>query len=158
MKLFAMDGKFLENFNKITDLVILNLLWILCCIPIVTIGASTSALYQVVLQIAENRESYITKEFFRAFRENFKQATIVWLVTLLVGFVLLSDMFIISHFFAGSSMPAILGLIFVITLLLFAGYMYFFPVIAYFRNSTKKFSATLLDLLFHTLELHYNYS
>ena len=151
MKLFAMDGKFLENFNKITDLVILNLLWILCCIPIVTIGASTSALYQVVLQFAENRESYITKEFFRAFRENFKQATIVWLVTLLVGFVLLSDMFIISHFFAGSSMPAILGLIFVITLLLFAGYMYFFPVIAYFRNSTKKIFSNSFRLAFSHL-------
>ena len=68
MKLFSMDGKFLETFNKITDLVTLNILWLLCCIPIITIGASTSALYQVTLQIAENRDSYITKEFFKAFR------------------------------------------------------------------------------------------
>ena len=56
MKLFSMDGKFLETFNKITDLVTLNILWLLCCIPIITIGASTSALYQVTLQIAENRD------------------------------------------------------------------------------------------------------
>ena len=98
MKLFSMDGKFLETFNKITDLVTLNILWLLCCIPIITIGASTSALYQVTLQIAENRDSYITKEFFKAFRENFRQATIVWLAGIVTGFVLLSDMFIISHF------------------------------------------------------------
>ena len=64
MKLFSMDGKFLETFNKITDLVTLNILWLLCCIPIITIGASTSALYQVTLQIAENRDSYITKRIF----------------------------------------------------------------------------------------------
>ena len=82
MKLFSMDGKFLETFNKITDLVTLNILWLLCCIPIITIGASTSALYQVTLQIAENRDSYITKEFFKAFRENFRQATIVWLAVI----------------------------------------------------------------------------
>ena len=48
MKLFSMDCKFLETFNKITDLVTLNILWLLCCIPIITIGASTSALYQDV--------------------------------------------------------------------------------------------------------------
>lgn len=109
MKLFSMDGKFLETFNKITDLVTLNILWLLCCIPIITIGASTSALYQVTLQIAENRDSYITKEFFKAFRENFRQATIVWLAVIVTGFVLLSDMFIISHFFTGSDMSVIFG-------------------------------------------------
>ena len=57
MKLFSMDGKLLENFNKITDLITLNLLWLICCLPVITAGASTSALYQVTLQIAENRES-----------------------------------------------------------------------------------------------------
>ena len=111
MKLFSMDGKFLETFNKITDLVTLNILWLLCCIPIITIGASTSALYQVTLQIAENRDSYITKEFFKAFRENFRQATIVWLAVIVTGFVLLSDMFIISHFFTGSDMSVFNSLI-----------------------------------------------
>ena len=139
MKLFSMDGKFLETFNKITDLVTLNILWLLCCIPIITIGASTSALYQVTLQIAENRDSYITKEFFKAFRENFRQATIVWLAVIVTGFVLLSDM------------SVILGLIFMILILLFAGSMYFFPVIAYFRNSTKKIFSNSFRLAFSNL-------
>ena len=57
MKLFSMDGKFLETFNKITDLVTLNILWLLCCIPIITIGDSTSALYQDTQQLAEKRET-----------------------------------------------------------------------------------------------------
>lgn len=64
MKLFSMDGKFLETFNKITDLVTLNILWLLCCIPIITIGASTSALYQVTLQIAEKQRFIYHKRIF----------------------------------------------------------------------------------------------
>lgn len=138
MKLFSMDGKFLDGFTKLTNMVILNLLWILCCIPVITIGASTSALYQVSLQIAEDRDSYVAKSFFHAFCENFKQATIVWLAILATCAILFSDMFIVSHFFANSGISFILGLLFMIFLLLFAGSLYFFPVIAYFRNSTKK--------------------
>lgn len=151
MKLFSMDGKFLSGFNKVTDLVTLNLLWILCCIPIVTIGASTSALYQVSIQIAEDRETYIARSFFQAFRENFKQATIVWLSTIIVGAVLISDIFIVSHFFSSSSICVILGLLFMICVLLFAGSLYFFPVIAYFRNSTKKIFINSFRLAFGRL-------
>jgi len=151
MKLFSVDGKFLSGFNKVTDLVTLNLLWLLCCIPIVTIGASTSALYQVSIQIVEDRDSYIARSFFQAFRENFKQATIVWLCTLIVGAVLISDMFIVSHFFASSGISVILGLLFVICVLLFAGSLYFFPVIAYFRNSTKKIFTNSFRLAFGRL-------
>ena len=151
MKLFSMDGKFLETFNMITDLVILNLLWLLCCIPVITIGASTSALYQITLQIAEKRESYIARSFFKAFRENFKQATIVWISILVVGFVLLSDLFIVSHFFVGPVISVVSGLILVVCVLLFVGSMYFFPVIAYFTNSTKKIFINSFRLAFGRL-------
>lgn len=151
MKLFSMDGKFLETFNTITDLVTLNLLWILCCLPVITIGASTSALYQITLQIVEKRESYIAKSFFKAFRENFKQATILWLSTLIIGFILLSDLFIISHFFAGPAISVISGLLLVVCILFFAGSLYFFPVIAYFKNSTKKIIINAFRLAFGRL-------
>lgn len=148
MKLFAMDGKFLGTLNTITDLIILNLLWILCCLPVVTVGASTSALYQVTLQIADNKDSYVAKSFFQAFRENFKQATLVWLITLATGFVLINDIFIVSHFFTGYNTSVILGLLLVIGILMFAGTLYFFPVIAYFKNSTKKILGNSFRLAF----------
>ena len=148
MKLFSMDGKLLENFNKITDLITLNLLWLVCCLPVITIGASTSALYQVTLQMAENRESYIAKTFFHAFRENFKQATQIWLICLIAGFLLISDLFIVSHFFTGASVPFLIVLLFMAVLLLFAGFLYFFPVIAYFKNSLKKIITNSFRLAF----------
>ena len=137
MKLFSMDGKFLNFFNRITDLIILNLLWILCCLPVFTIGAATSALYQVTLQMAEDREAYIAKSFFYAFRENFRQATISWLICLIAMLVLLTDLSVVSHFFAGSSTFFSVPF-FMLAFLLFCVVLYIFPVIAYFKNSLEK--------------------
>lgn len=148
MKLFSMDGKLLDYFNRITDLIVLNLLWLVCCLPVFTIGASTSALYQVTLQIAENKDSYISKSFFKAFRENFRQSTIVWLICFFLAVVLLSDLFIVSHFFTSSQMPVMTTLILFLTLLLVSGFIYLFPVIAYFKNSTRKIFINSFGLAF----------
>ena len=61
---------------------LLNILMLICCIPIFTIGASVTAMYYVAFKMVKNEEGYITKSFFKAFRENFRQATPVWLVML----------------------------------------------------------------------------
>lgn len=152
MKLFSMDGKFLTFFNRVTDLIVLNLLWLLMCLPIFTIGASTAALYRVTLQMAENKESYIAKSFFCAFRENFRQATVVWIAFLLSGLLLLADIFVISHFFAAAAVP--FTILFFIILLLWAGcLLYVFPVIAYFKNSLKKVFINSFRLAFGNLIL-----
>lgn len=150
MKLFSMDGKFLNIFNRITDLVVLNLLWILCCLPIFTIGAATSALYQVTLQMAEDRESYIVKSFFHAFRENFKQATASWLICLAAIVVLLADTYVVSHFFTGTYITYVV-LFLILAFLLFCIMLYMFPVIAYFKNSLKKIFINSFRLAFGNL-------
>lgn len=145
-----MDGKFLNIFNRITDLVVLNLLWILCCLPIFTIGAATSALYQVTLQMAEDRESYIVKSFFHAFRENFKQATASWLICLAAIVVLLADTYVVSHFFTGTYITYVV-LFLILAFLLFCIMLYMFPVIAYFKNSLKKIFINSFRLAFGNL-------
>lgn len=150
MKLFSMDGKFLNIFNRITDLVVLNLLWILCCLPIFTIGAATSALYQVTLQMAEDRESYIAQSFFHAFLENFKQATASWLICLAAIVVLLADTYVVSHFFTGMHITYVV-LFFILSFLLFCVMLYMFPVIAYFKNSLKKIFINSFRLAFGNL-------
>ena len=73
--LFNLDGPVLQFINKITYSVYLNILWFICCIPIVTAGASTTALFYVTLKIVKNEEGNITKAFFRSFRANLKQGT-----------------------------------------------------------------------------------
>lgn len=66
--------------NTLVDLMILNLLCIICCIPIVTIGPALSAKYAVAMRIVRHEEPTIVKPFFKAFKENFKQSLIAWII------------------------------------------------------------------------------
>lgn len=82
---FSIDSPLFNMINKVLYLMWLSILWFICCIPIVTIGASTTALYYVTLKLARNEEGYLTSSFFQAFRQNFKQGTIIWLIIMAVG-------------------------------------------------------------------------
>jgi uncharacterized membrane protein YesL len=78
------ESRLVKVFGTFGDIFALNVLWVICSLPIVTVGASTTALYSVMLKLIKKEEGPIVKSFFTAFRDNFKQATIAWLVVLLV--------------------------------------------------------------------------
>lgn len=86
-----MDNGVTRFLGRIADFMFLNILWIVCSIPIVTIGASTTAMYSVMLKLVKNEEGYIVKGFLKAFKENFKQSTIMWLLYLVVGILIVVD-------------------------------------------------------------------
>lgn len=86
--IFNSDSGFSKLMNKIADLFILNILWIFCSIPIITIGATTTALYSANLKLINNEEGSLIKTFFKSFKENFKKATIIWLIILVISIVL----------------------------------------------------------------------
>lgn len=85
---FGYDGPFFTTLNRISDIIILNLLWIVCCIPIITIGASTTALLYVTMKITRGEDAYIVRKFFKSFKENFIQSTLMWLLMLVIGIML----------------------------------------------------------------------
>ena len=86
MKFLNMDNPVIQALDKLFDLMILNLLMVLCCLPIVTVGASVTAMHYVCLKMVRNEETYIFKMFFHSFKENFVQSTILWVMMLvLVG-------------------------------------------------------------------------
>ena len=87
MKIISYDSKFARIMQHLAESCMLNCVWFLCCVPVFTIGAATTALYTVTISIAEQREGDILQQYFRAFRSNFKQATILWLILLVVGIV-----------------------------------------------------------------------
>lgn len=136
-RLFAMDGRLAVFLNKTADLVILNLLWVICCIPIVTAGAATTAFVYELLKLARDEESYIFTGFFQQFKENFKQATIVWLIYLLIGAVVYFDIRALGIMDL-SWKPVWTIILYMIAFLAIASMFYAFPVMAFFRNSTKK--------------------
>ena len=78
-RFFNMDNKFFVFMGRIADLCMLNILCIVCCIPVITAGASLTAVYYVTMKMVRNEESYIFKGFIQAFKENFKKSTIIWL-------------------------------------------------------------------------------
>lgn len=137
MKIFNLDSPFMQFLSKMTDLLLLNLLTGICCIPIVTIGASLTALNYVTLKMARNEDCYIFKSYFKSFKENFKQATIIWLLMLLVAVVVGVDFMIMNR--AGESsnkvmrvLITIVGVIWVFTA------TFVFPVLAKFDNTVFK--------------------
>lgn len=96
--MFNIEGRFFGVLSRLGDLVILNILFLVCCIPVVTVGASVSALYTITRKMTEDKEGYIFNSFFKAFKENFRQSTIMWLILLVCALVISADLYICSNF------------------------------------------------------------
>ncbi len=95
MKIFSYDSKFSQVILRIAEGCYLNLLWIIFSLPVITMGAATAALYRVTLKMARGEEPSVTTQFIRGFKENFKQATILWLILLGAGIILGFDGYIL---------------------------------------------------------------
>lgn len=92
--IFNLDSKFMRALSKLADLMWVNILTMVCSIPIFTIGASFTAMHTVVYKLYKNEEGYITREYFKAFKSNFKQSTLMWLIYLVIGLVLCGDIWL----------------------------------------------------------------
>jgi len=131
--IFDPNGKIIELLWKPIHIMFLNLLWVLFSIPIVTMGASTAALYSVMIKMKNGLEGKIFFDFWDAFRENFRQATIIWLIILFSAFVFTTD--IVYFLNMGGFVGTFFAMIFFgldVALLLMT--MYVFPLQAIFDN------------------------
>lgn len=135
-RFFSMDNKFFVFMGKVADLCLLNLVCLACCIPIVTAGASITALYYVTLKMVRNEESYIFKSFFKSFKQNFRQATIIHLIMVAAAVLLYLDTNIVKAM--GEPMSQIMSVIFAVFTLVYAMILlYLYPILAKFYNSVK---------------------
>lgn len=133
-KLFHYDSPFIKWVNRMGRIVILNVLWIVCCIPVITIGASTAAMYRVAMELAKKKNDVpVCSSFFRAFRSSFRQATLVWLILMIPTLVVLLNLGILITGGMGTSIiTAIICLIPVPPLL--AVFAYVFAYAATFED------------------------
>lgn len=134
--LFNMDGGLFRFLGRLADLLILNIVFWVTCIPIVTIGAAWTSLYYVTLKMVRNEESYIVRSYFKSFKENFKQSTILWLFILVFIVILIADFQIINAF-GGNVLNAVRLMISAIATLVIMVLMYLFPLLAKFYNTIK---------------------
>lgn len=130
------DSKFSRFITRLMELVLLNFVFILTCIPIFTIGASITALYSIILKMIRNEEGYIIRGYFKDFVKNFKQATVFWLIAMLLYFMLY-----IIYLAAAIDGGLLFTIYIVITWVLGILYSFFFhftfPLIATFKNTVK---------------------
>jgi len=135
-KIFDMDSPIMRFLSRMADLMILNLVMTICCMPIITIGASVTAMHYVMLKLVRGEEGYIVKDFFKSFKLNFKQATIIWLIMLVFIFVFVGDYLIVNY--SGIAFPEGMSVVLMaVAVLLFIVSTYIFPVLARFENSIK---------------------
>jgi uncharacterized membrane protein YesL len=136
---FDPENRFWSFMNKLTDLFFLSLFWLLCSLPVVTMGAATVALYQFTLKQVDDSEGYAFRSFWKAFRQNFVKATLLWLLTL----GLFTFFFFDYYALATVSLPSILqialfGLVTCLALLFQVMDFYAFPLLALYHVGVKK--------------------
>ena len=135
-RLFNMDNKFFTFMSRVADLIILNLICIVCCLPVITAGASITAMFYVTMKMVRNEEAYIVRSFFRSFKQNFKQATIINVLMLLAGVLLYFDMNICRSI--KGTLSQVLLVVFTMILVIYIMiFMYIYPVLAKFYNTIK---------------------
>ena len=134
MKFWAIDSPVMRVLGRMGDIIILNMIFVAGCIPVLTIGTSLSALYTVAMKMARGEDPSVWKEFWKAYKRNFKPATICWLIMAVIAILLFVDFRLIGVL-KGSGMYSIMRVVLAVILgtwiLMF---QYLFPYIARFEN------------------------
>ena len=134
--LFNLDAPIIQWLSKFSLLLWIACLWLICCLPVVTAGAATAALYRMVFNLREE-SSCSAGAFFRAFRENFKQSTWIWLIVLGLAALLAAGYYgavLVEAEMVRLVLVVIVCVLFVLWVFLL---LYSFPLTCYFENSLR---------------------
>lgn len=138
------DSPVMEFIGKVSDFIVLNFFWVICCIPIVTIGAATSAKYTISMRIVRNESTQVASAFFKAFKDNFKQATIIWCILMVACILCIVDWNWIKEQGNDISEFYVIAIV-IFTLLILCVSMTIFPFIARFKVTVKEaFKASVI--------------
>lgn len=133
-KLFGPESKLVKGLAKISELIFLNVLWILGCLPIITIGTSTAALYRCVRLCRTNVGVPLFREFISAYKGNFKKATALFVILVILSGIVLVDVYIALQFRPIIGIAGVLGfMVLAVLILMVCGYL--LPLQAQFENT-----------------------
>lgn len=144
--LFNLDNPVVQFLARVGDLIIVNVLFLICCVPVVTIGASISAMHKVTQAIAFDEDNGIAKTFFRGFRENFKQATLVWLMMLVFAVSMGCNYLIIVGFTVGNTALILKWVLVIFGALVVILAAWMFPLMARYQNTLRQHAMNALIL------------
>lgn len=141
--LFRIDSPLTRVLNRAVDLVLLNLIFLVTCLPVVTVGASVTALYAVTLRMARREDGALFTAYFRSWRANFRQATALWLAELAAWAVLWVDQRLCAQLDGGARTAALLALT-VLSAIAGLSTLFVFPILARFQGSARNMLANSL--------------
>ena len=129
--MFRSDSLFSRFMNVLFDILYTGILWLVCSIPIVTIGAATTAAYYTVSKVVRHKTGYVHKEFFHSFKSNFKQSTQIALLFILIVAVIGVD---IWYVWVNDSKlnSALFMILLLIAFLVISIIIYYFPLLSRF--------------------------
>lgn len=134
--MFNMDSWLWRILSRIADIAILSILFLVCSIPVFTVGASLTALYTVSLKLSKREEGYIVRDFLRAFKENFRQGTAIWLILLTAGVILGTDIYLLRG--NRTLIGMLMNLVFYIMAFIYVMVLsYIFPLQSKFVNKVR---------------------
>lgn len=145
---FNIDSPLFRFLTTLADFVVLNIVFLLSCVPIFTIGTSLTALYHVTMQEARTEHGYILRNYFKSWKQNFKQSTFIWAIYFAVGAILL---FNLSFWYALRTTTGniILVILVIASAVYIVSLLYVFPLQARFAN---KLSQTIKNSVFIALQ------
>lgn len=136
-RLFDLDSSLVLFLDELVDVVILNVICLICCIPIITIGPAVTAMHYVTIKMVRGETGYIAKAFFKSFRENFKKSFVVWMIFLLITAFFVIDYKILQA--AGIEEHKTIAIIIAsIYLFVCITVMYIFPILSCFENTLRQ--------------------
>lgn len=163
--LFNLDNPFMQALARIGDLMILSVVTLVLCLPVVTFGPAVTALFRTVYALTRDTCGALIPTYFRAFRDNFKQAAVVGLAMLIALAAFVCDFILLRLYFSGTFYQVLLVLIVVLVTLVLCLTAYLFPLITRYNNTLSEhlrnaailmivhFPKTLLMLLVHLAPL-----
>lgn len=138
MRIFQADSPLMEGLSRVADLVLLNLVVLVCCLPVFTIGAAMTGMHYVLRKMVRDEEGYIIRAYFKSFRENFLQATGMWLIFLAFFGIFALDLYLTggSGAATGVRLPTFFRVLLLVGgIYIFLMYLYAFPLLARFQNT-----------------------
>lgn len=133
-KIFNLDAPIVQTMGKVGEMMIFSVIWLVCCLPVVTVGAATAALFHIMFNMHRERSTKVS-DYFRAFAANFKKATALWLLLLLAAAVLLAGFYAVVLAENELLRLALLGVYCMVLFAAFAASVYLFPLTAFFENT-----------------------
>ena len=133
-----LNNPFFRFMNRVADLIILNLLCIVCCLPVITIGPAITAMFYVTLKIVRNEECYVIRGFFHSFRDNLKQGILIHIIMVFIAAIIFVDMYFCWQIQANIPLCKILvGIFSALAVVYLMVFIYIYPLLARFSNTTK---------------------